>query len=144
LQTKMELAIKEKEIEVRESLDDRNKSNKSRYNNELQKAHEMINQREVELDQLERQNFQMKEDKKHLLNQIAKLEEQVEEVQKEAAHQLASLQQESEIKMVGLKEELDDAHLAYNQLKQENMRLDGNLVCKTQVEEELDQVKAEW
>lgn len=42
LQTKMELAIKEREIEVREGLDERNKSNKSRYNGELQKAHDMI------------------------------------------------------------------------------------------------------
>jgi len=38
----MELAIKEREIEVREGLDSRNKSNKTRYNGELQKAHEMI------------------------------------------------------------------------------------------------------
>ena len=50
LQTKMELAIKEKEIEVREGLDERNKTNKDRYNSELQKAHEMIQQREAELD----------------------------------------------------------------------------------------------
>ena len=53
-QTKMELAIREKEIEVREGLDERNKSNKSRYNSELQKAHEMIAQRESDLDKLER------------------------------------------------------------------------------------------
>ena len=42
LQTRMELTIKEKEIEVREDLDERNKSNKYRYNNELQISHEMI------------------------------------------------------------------------------------------------------
>ena len=35
LQTKMELAIKEREIEVREGLDERNKSNKTKYNGEL-------------------------------------------------------------------------------------------------------------
>ena len=44
--------MKEKEIEVREDLDGRNKSNKSRYNNELQISHEMIQQREGELDSL--------------------------------------------------------------------------------------------
>ena len=55
LQTKMELAIKEREIEVREGLDERNKSNKTKYNGELQKAHEMIAHREAELDVLERQ-----------------------------------------------------------------------------------------
>ena len=51
----MELAIKEREIEVREGLDERNKSNKTKYNGELQKAHEMIAHREAELDVLERQ-----------------------------------------------------------------------------------------
>ena len=48
----MELALKEKEIEVRAELDERNKTNKSRYNSELQISHEMINQREGELDSL--------------------------------------------------------------------------------------------
>ena len=42
LQTKMELAIKEREIEVRVGLDERYKSNKSKYNNELQQAHDMV------------------------------------------------------------------------------------------------------
>lgn len=42
LQTKMELAIKEREIEVRVGLDERNKLNKSKYNNELQQAHDMV------------------------------------------------------------------------------------------------------
>ena len=60
----MELAIKEREIEVREGLDERNKSNKTRYNGELQKAHEMITQRENELDALERQNVQIMSDKR--------------------------------------------------------------------------------
>ena len=62
----MELAIKEKEIEVREGLDERNKSNKSRYNSELQKAHEMIAQRESDLDKLERQNVAILDEKKTL------------------------------------------------------------------------------
>lgn len=65
-QTKMELAIREKEIEVREGLDERNKSNKSRYNSELQKAHEMIAQRESDLDKLERQNVAILDEKKTL------------------------------------------------------------------------------
>ena len=62
----MELAIKEREIEVREGLDERNKSNKTRYNGELQKAHEMITQRENELDALERQNVQIMGDKRQM------------------------------------------------------------------------------
>ena len=35
LQTKMELAIKEREIEVRVGLDERNKTNKTKYISEL-------------------------------------------------------------------------------------------------------------
>ena len=76
----MELAIKEKEIEVREGLDERNKSNKSRYNSELQKAHEMIAQRESDLDKLERQNVAILDEKKTLEQQICKMEEQVHEM----------------------------------------------------------------
>ena len=76
----MELAIKEKEIEVREGLDERNKSNKSRYNSELQKAHEMIAQRESDLDKLERQNVAILDEKKTLEQQICKMEEQVHEI----------------------------------------------------------------
>lgn len=60
----MELAMKEKEIEVREDLEGRNKSNKSRYNNELQISHEMIQQREGDLDSLQRQNLEIMEEKK--------------------------------------------------------------------------------
>ena len=71
----MELAIKEREIEVREGLDERNKSNKSRYNGELQKAHEMINQRETELDSLERQNVQLAAEKRHMDQALLKAEE---------------------------------------------------------------------
>ena len=55
----MELAIKEREIEVREGLDERNKTRKSKYNEELQKAHDMIQQRELELDNLERKNYDL-------------------------------------------------------------------------------------
>ena len=73
----MELAIKEREIEVREGLDERNKSNKSRYNGELQKAHEMINQRETELDSLERQNVQLAAEKRHMDQALLKAEEQL-------------------------------------------------------------------
>ena len=75
LQTKMELAIKEREIEVREGLDERNKSNKSRYTGELQKAHEMISQREGELDALERQNVQLINEKRQLEQSLLKAEE---------------------------------------------------------------------
>ena len=96
LQTKMELAIKEREIEVRVGLDERNKSNKSKYNNELQQAHDMVTQRESDLDQMERINFQMAEDKKVLQQSLNKLEDQMQELQKEAALQLATMQQESE------------------------------------------------
>lgn len=42
---------------MREDLDERNKSNKQRYNSELQIAHEMIQQREGELDNIQRQNI---------------------------------------------------------------------------------------
>lgn len=96
LQTKMELAIKEREIEVRVGLDERNKSNKSKYNNELQQAHDMVTQRESDLDQMERINFQIAEDKKLLEQSLNKLEDQMQELQKEAALQLATMQQESE------------------------------------------------
>lgn len=96
LQTKMELAIKEREIEVRVGLDERNKSNKSKYNNELQQAHDMVTQRESDLDQMERINFQIAEDKKVLEQSLNKLEDQMQELQKEAALQLATMQQESE------------------------------------------------
>ena len=81
----MELAIKEREIEVREGLDERNKSNKTRYNGELQKAHDMISQRENELDVLERQNVQLTSDKRQLEQSLNKVEEQMHELQKEAA-----------------------------------------------------------
>ena len=80
LQTKMELAIKEREIEVREGLDERNKSNKSRYTGELQKAHEMISQREGELDTLERQNVQLVNEKRQLEQSLLKAEEQMQEL----------------------------------------------------------------
>lgn len=96
LQTKMELAIKEREIEVRVGLDERNKLNKSKYNNELQQAHDMVIQRESDLDQMERINFQIAEDKKVLEQSLNKLEDQMQELQKEAALQLATMQQESE------------------------------------------------
>lgn len=81
----MELAIKEREIEVREGLDERNKSNKTRYNGELQKAHEMITQRENELDALERQNVQIMGDKRQMEQTLGKMEDQLQELQKEAA-----------------------------------------------------------
>ena len=81
----MELAIKEREIEVREGLDERNKSNKTRYNGELQKAHEMITQRENELDALERQNVQIMGDKRQMEQSLGKMEDQLQELQKEAA-----------------------------------------------------------
>lgn len=76
----MELAIKEREIEVREGLDERNKSNKTRYNGELQKAHEMITQRENELDALERQNVQIMSDKRQLEQSLNKVEDQLQEL----------------------------------------------------------------
>ena len=53
-QLKMDHAIRERELEVREELDQKNKNNKSKYNLELQKTHEMVKQREQEIDNLER------------------------------------------------------------------------------------------
>lgn len=108
----MEIAIKEREIEVREGLDERNKSNKSRYNGELQKAHEMITQRENELDCIERQNVQITQEKRQLEQSITKLEDQMQELQKEAAMQLATLQTQSEQKIAALKEELEEGQNA--------------------------------
>lgn len=71
----MELAIKEREIEVREGLDERNKSNKFKYNSELQRAHEMIQQREADIDVLERQVETLKTEKRQAESQIAKFED---------------------------------------------------------------------
>ena len=76
----MELAIKEREIEVRVGLDERNKTNKTKYISELQQAHEMITQRESELDQLERVNYQLTEDKKVMDQQIGKLEDSLQDL----------------------------------------------------------------
>lgn len=53
-QLKMDHAIRERELEVREELDQKNKNNKSKYNLELQKTHDMVKQREQEIDNLER------------------------------------------------------------------------------------------
>ena len=69
----MELSINRREIEVREGLDERNKSNKSRYNGELQRAHDMIKEREAELDLIERQNVLINFDKQSLEEQLSDL-----------------------------------------------------------------------
>ena len=69
----MELSINRREIEVREGLDERNKSNKSRYNGELQRAHDMIKEREAELDLIERQNVLINFDKQSLEKQLSDL-----------------------------------------------------------------------
>ena len=139
----MELAIKEREIEVREGLDERNKSNKTRYTGELQKAHEMISQREGELDALERQNVQITNEKHSVEQSLMKAEEQMQELQKEAAAQLANMQVESEQKIAGLKEEIEDGQNALRALKQELQSRDGELVTKTQTEDDLESAKAE-
>ena len=140
----MELAIKEREIEVREGLDERNKSNKTRYTGELQKAHEMISQREGELDALERQNVQLTNEKQSIEQSLIKAEEQMQELQKEAAAQMANMQAESEQKIAGLKEEIEDGQNALRALKQELQSRDGELVTKTRTEDDLESAKAEY
>lgn len=54
MQTKMELAIKKREIELREGIDERNKHKKTKYNEELSRTHDMLKEREAELDSVER------------------------------------------------------------------------------------------
>lgn len=69
MQTKLELSIKEREIELRKGLDERNQSNKSRYSEELLRAHDMLKERENDIDALERQHAQLA-DEKHQMTQI--------------------------------------------------------------------------
>ena len=76
----MELAIKKREIELREGLDERNKSNKHRYSEELQRTHEMLKEREAELDEFDRQNAALAEEKQQMAQLLIKAEEQLENI----------------------------------------------------------------
>ena len=66
LQVKTEQALREREAEVRDELDGKTKSSKQRYNTELQKAHDMIKQRESEIDTIERQNVELAQEKSQI------------------------------------------------------------------------------
>lgn len=46
----METCIRQREQEIREELETKIKNNKVKYNQELQRAHEMLSEREQELD----------------------------------------------------------------------------------------------
>jgi len=46
----MDACLKERELELRDEYDSKHKVHKSRYNSELTKAHDMIKERESEID----------------------------------------------------------------------------------------------
>lgn len=75
MQTKMEISIKEREIDLRKGLDERNMSNKSRYNEELMRAHDMLKEREGDIDTLERQHAQLTDEKQQMAQVLIKAEE---------------------------------------------------------------------
>ena len=56
---------------------------------------------------------------------------------------MANMQVESEQKIAGLKEEIEDGQNALRALKQELQSRDGELVTKTQTEDDLESAKAE-
>ena len=64
-------------------------------------------------------------------------------MQKEAANELATMQSENEMKLNGLKEELEDAQAACEQLKGEIERREGLLASKSNTEDELEGYKGE-
>ena len=57
---------------------------------------------------------------------------------------MANMQVESEQKIAGLKEEIEDGQNALRALKQELQSRDGELVTKTQTEDDLESAKAEY
>ena len=83
LQLKMDQAIRERESEVREELDNKIKANKSKYNLELSKTHEMVKQRESEIDSLERQLAELTQAKQQFELALQKAEQEISEFQSE-------------------------------------------------------------
>jgi chromosome segregation ATPase len=55
LQQKMEAMLKQREVEIREELDGKIKTNKSKFHAEITRLNELVRQREHELDNLEKQ-----------------------------------------------------------------------------------------
>ena len=51
----METMLKQRESEIREELEVKMKTNKNKFTSELQRAHEILRQREHEFIQLEKQ-----------------------------------------------------------------------------------------
>ena len=83
LQLKMEQAIRDREKEVREELETKNKANKQKYSHELSKVHDMIKQRETEIDNLERQIQEINQQKQTFELALQKAEQEISEFQNE-------------------------------------------------------------
>lgn len=74
LQSKSEQAVRNRELEVKEELDVKSRQNKARFSGELQKAHEMIKEREQEIDAMENQIDELTQEKARLEENLQKAE----------------------------------------------------------------------
>ena len=74
LQSKSEQAVRNRELEIKEELDVKNKQSKARFSSELQKAHEMIKEREQEIDAMEHQIGELTQEKARLEENLQKAE----------------------------------------------------------------------
>ena len=143
LQSKSELAVRNRELEIKEELDVKNKQIKARFSSELQKAHEMIKEREQEIDEMEHQIGELAQEKARLEENLQKAESQVLDFQSDTGAQITNMQGDFAQRISQLTEELNQSKQSCETLKNVVDQREQELLSKGQLEDQLDAVKAD-